>query len=183
MNTTQLFTSRLDDLDQYLHQTLLYLFKQWYKNDVGIVACCIKDGDKVIYATSKRQNEFWLHAERNAYLEFRQQYGEPSKNAVFITTLSPCLKELKYRNEVSCSELIKNLGITRIHFGVLDTFHAPAMENYHLSGLGATLTKNYNLHQMCQKLMEMFSKYDSRINKELIAIKNELGDDFFQPVL
>lgn len=186
MNKTKQNTSKnidIDELDQYLYQTLLFLFKEWYKKDVGIVACCLKDEDKVMYATSKQQNESWLHAERNAYLKFKEQYGEPSRNAAFIVTLSPCLKELKYRDEASCSELINNLGITRIHFGVLDTFHTPTIESYNIFGLTATLTKNKNLHEMCRKLMGMFSTYDSRINKELLSIKKDLEDHFFYPVL
>lgn len=186
MNTTKQFISKtndIDELDQYLYQTLVYLFKEWYKKDVGIVACCLKDGDKIVYATSRRQNEFWLHAERSAYLKFKEQFGEPSKNAIFIITLSPCLKELKYRDETSCSELLKNLNITRVHFGVLDTFHTPTIEIYNSLGFSATLTKNKNQHKMCQKLMGMFSIYDSRINKELISIKKELGDNFFDLIL
>ena len=184
MSTKKLSASDdIDELDQYLYQTLLFLFKQWYKNNIGIVACCLKDDKKVVYATSKRQNEFWLHAERNAYFEFKKQYGEPSKNAVFIITLSPCLKKLKYRNEDSCAELIKNLGITRVHFGVLDTFHTLTLDIYNSFGLSPSLTKNSYLHEMCKKLMWMFSTYDSKINNELLSIKKELGDDFFNSTL
>lgn len=85
----------INELDHYLQQTLLFLYREWYKKDIGIVACCLKDGDKVT----------------------------------------------------------------------------------------ATLTTNKNAHEMCRKLMEMFSIYDSRINKELLSIKKELTDDFFYPIL
>ena len=171
-------------LDQLLLKTLIYLFEKWYKPEVGIVACALKDGDNIVFATSTRNGNNWLHAERNAYEKFKSTYEiSPSKNAFFVITLSPCITSLKYRNEASCSDLIRTLGIERVHFGVLDSMYVETIATYSKFGLTATLTKNQDIQRMCSKLMDMFSIYDSRINYELLTIKAELGNDFFSPIL
>jgi pyrimidine deaminase RibD-like protein len=172
----------IEKLDAYLLKTLNYLFKNWYKKEVGIVACCLKDGEKTAFATSAKNGINWLHAERNAYNKFRYLHGKPSKDAVFIITLSPCVKGLKYRGESSCADLAKSLGINRIHFGALDTHHVPTLDGYTSLGFTASITKNPKIAEMCQNLMGMFSTYDARINSELLAIKESLGDSFFEPV-
>jgi len=173
----------MSQLDQYLLKTLLYLFDNWFNPNTGIVACCIYDEDKVSFATSTRNGLNWLHAERNAYEKFVASYNcKPSSNATFIITLSPCVKDLKYRGESSCSELIQDLGVKRIHFGVLDDFHVPTLDEYTQLGFTATVTTEPHLAEMCQKLMSMFATYESRINSELLEIKIELSLEFFQPV-
>src|SRR3990167_792754 len=110
--------SGISILDDYLTLTIQYLIDNWYKDNVGIVSCAIVDNEKIVLATSNRNGKYWTHAERNAFNKFKALHGIPSTNAIFITTLSPCMKELEDRAESSCSGLIKSIGVKRIHFGV-----------------------------------------------------------------
>ncbi len=166
-------------MDQYLEKTIQHLAKHWFEADVGIVAAGLIDGANETYATSYRNGPVWYHAERNAYDLFQKKYGEPSKNAVFVSTLSPCIDDLKYRKEYSCCTLISSLGIQKIYFGVLDTHHTPSLDTYKQLGFHPTLTQNEKLHAICKKLMQLFAQYESRINTDLIGIKKELGPLFF----
>lgn len=170
------------ELDNYLLQALNYLRERWYQEHIGIVVCALIDGDKTVYATSSRNGKNWVHAERNAYNKFIKLFGQPSTNAAFIISLSPCIKHLKYRDEPSCSELIKNSGVSKIHFGVLDTLHASSLAEYSNAGLSPSLSKNSKIKMMCENLMSLFERYESRINTNLLDIKNELGDAFFHPI-
>lgn len=173
----------IKELDYYLTQTIEYLIKNWYNEEAGIVACALIDDNKIVLATSSKDGDYWKHAERNAYTKFKYLYGEPSSDATFIITLSPCIIPLKYRSESSCSEFIRNFGINRIHFGALDTLHAESISVYKEMGFIATLTENINNNKICTNLMALFAKYRSRINKQLSTIKQELGDSFFDPIL
>lgn len=165
--------------DNLLAQTLRHLYTHWYEENVGIVSCCLADGSNKAFATSTRDGKNWKHAERNAYEKFQTLYGQPSSNSIFVVTLSPCLKNLKYREQSSCSELMKKIGIARTHFGVLDTMHVSCLEDYKNYGLQASVTKDASLASMCKNLMAIFSDYDSRINTDLLGIKEELGSNFF----
>jgi pyrimidine deaminase RibD-like protein len=165
--------------DKYLFKTLHYLAEHWHDSETGIVACCLKDKQHVTFATSTKHGNHWKHAERNAYDKFKRSHGEPSADAAFITTLSPCVKDLKYRREASCAELIKSLGVKRIHFGVLDTMHLADLSDYKALGFAPSLTAAPSLSAMCLKLMSLFSTYDSKINTELPSIKRSLGEGFF----
>ncbi len=170
------------EFDNYLLQALNYLRERWYQEHTGIVVSALKDDARIVYATSSRNGKNWVHAERNSYNKFIKLFGKPSANAAFIISLSPCIKNLKYREESSCFELIKNSGISRIHFGVLDTLHAPSLADYASAGLQPSLSKNSNISMMCENLMSLFERYESRINTNLLDIKNELGDPFFHPI-
>ena len=173
----------IQSLDEILLLTLRHLMSVWHDKDTGIVACTIKDSYKITTATSIKKGSHWLHAERNAYNKFIKEFNaEPSSEAAFIITLSPCIKSLKYRSESSCIELIKRLKINRIHFGVLDTMHSPTIALYESLGLVATESQAPSLSKMCNKLMSLFARYDSRINHELPVIKKQLGNEFFLPI-
>ncbi|STX51581.1 Pyrimidine deaminase [Legionella busanensis] len=172
----------LDVLDTILKETILYLKNTWINNpDTGIVACCLLDGDKKVFATSSRNGNYWRHAERNAYYQFKKRYGEPSRDAVFVITLSPCIKALKARaqDEAACANLINDLGVKRIHFGVLDTLHAETLSTYSSLGFKPSLSQDHYCKTMCEKLMAIFTTYQSRISKDLLGIKRELGEAFF----
>lgn len=169
-------------LDNCLRETINYLIANWHNEDTGIVACALKDDDKIAFATSTRCRNNWLHAERNAYIKFKDLYGEPTNNAAFVITLSPCKEQLKYRAESSCSELIKQLGVKRIHFGVLDTQHVSCISSYSDIGFMPTLTQDNAIKTICSNLMNLFAKYDARINTELPTIKKELGNSFFSSI-
>lgn len=170
------------ELDACLIQALKYLWENWYHEDTGIVVCALKDGNKVAFSTSTKNNKHWIHAENNAYYKFIQLFGQPSPNAVFIISLSPCIEKLKYRAEPPCIELIKKSSISRIHFGTLDTMHAKSISNYTDAGFSTTLSKNPKIITVCNNLINLFKVYDSRINTELLIIKKELGDVFFSAI-
>ncbi len=174
---------KMSETEHYLGETIKYLIQHWYDAQTGIVACAIIDGDRTVYAVSSQNGKHWIHAERNAYNRFKSLYGNPGPNATFITTLSPCVSDLKRRSEPSCSDLIKKLGIKKMHFGVLDTFHVPSISSYKEMEFIPTVTQNEAMAKICKKLMGMFTEYDSRINTELPAIKKELGNSFFSDFL
>jgi pyrimidine deaminase RibD-like protein len=176
------FMNDIAELDTCLTQALKYLWENWYHEETGIVVCALKDGDKVAFATSTKNDKNWIHAENNAYYKFIQLFGQPSPHAAFIISLSPCIKKLKYRAEPSCLELIKRAGISRIHFGALDTMHAESISSYIYAGFATTLSKNESIKTVCNNLMNLFQEYDSRINTELLTIKNELGEGFFSAI-
>jgi pyrimidine deaminase RibD-like protein len=169
-------------MDHLLEQTIQFLKDHWLDHGVGIVAACIADGEKIVFATSIQKGDFWYHAERNAYDSFKLKFGEPGKNASFISTLSPCIGDLKHRKEESCANLISNLGIKKIHFGVLDTHHTISVDAYKQFGFQPSLTKDDNLHAICTRLMNLFTQYDSRINQDLIGIKKEIGSAIFKGI-
>lgn len=169
----------LTELDGFLSKTIEYLIQNWYQENTGIVACGIKDDEKFAFATSTKNGKNWLHAEQNAYTNFRKLHGDPIKKATFVITLSPCIKNLKYRAEAPCVELIKKSGIRRIHFGVLDTLHAPSLTAYEAMGFISSVTQQHKLAIVCTNLMNLFATYDARINNELLTIKKSLGDSFF----
>ena len=50
----------IKELDHYLDQTIIYLIKNWYNQDTGIVACALKDGNKIAFATSFRNGNNWF---------------------------------------------------------------------------------------------------------------------------
>ena len=178
MFSTQNFN--VNEYDQILLQTLNFLQTNWLNPQTGIVACCLVDGNKKAFATSTKNGDYWRHAELNAYLEFKKQYAtEPSSSATFVVTLSPCLDDLKHRHEDSCTHLLNEIGVKRVHFGVLDSMHADSLNRYRQAGLTPSLTNNQYCSQMCEKLMALFSQYDSRINTDLVGIKEELGESFF----
>lgn len=168
--------------DDLLKETLKYLYEHWYEENVGIVSCCLADKNNKAFATSTRDGKNWKHAERNAYEKYQTLYGQPTSDSVFVVTLSPCLKNLKYRGQSSCSELMKKIGVARTHFGVLDTMHASSLADYKNYGIDASVTKNASLASMCENLMAIFSDYDSRINTDLLGIKKELGSNFFSKI-
>lgn len=174
--------NEIELFDQLLLESLIYLQKHWYDENTGIVTCCLKDRSRKVFATSFKNDTHWLHAERNAYNKYKVLYGNPSKDAVFIVSLSPCINDLKYRKESSCADLIKKIDVKRIHFGVLDTMHAASEKKYKDFGIIGTLSTNEEIKVMSEKLMSLFSIYDSRINSELLDIKRELGDEFFFPI-
>jgi hypothetical protein len=86
---------------------------------------------------------------------------------------------LKHRQEESCTYLLNQLGVERVHFGVLDSMHVDSLDKYRQAGLMPSLTENISYKIMCEKLMALFSMHDSQINSDLIGIKNELGNSFF----
>lgn len=57
-----------------------------------------------------------------------------------------------------------------------------SLATYREAGLVPSLAENSNDRKMCEKLMALFSLYDSRINSDLMGIKNELGETFFADV-
>lgn len=167
-------------LDNCLFEALNYLKDQWYNNNVGIVACCLSDKDKKVFSTSTRidNNQFWTHAERNAYNKFQSQYDEPSKDAIFIVTLSPCIKALDRRKDNSCTDFMLEKNIKRVHFGVLDTFHVETIADYAKLGINASVTLNNDLAVKCKTLMNLFSKYKSRLSTDMLQVKIEQGSEF-----
>lgn len=167
------------ELDNCLIESLKYLKDRWYQPDTGIVTCALKDVNKIAYATSTKLKNSWVHAERNACNKFIEIFGKPSSAAIFIVSLSPCIKDLKYRTDSSCVDLIRSMGIKRVHFGVLDTLHGSSLTSYSKVGLIPSITENTEIKMMCSNLMGLFHEYDSRINNELVTIKHELGDDYF----
>lgn len=166
--------------DNILIETLKFLELNWLNENVGIVACCLVDGNKKVFATSSKHGVFWRHAERNAYQKFKDLYSvQPSHDALFVVTLSPCIKQLKYRHEDSCTTLMNQLGIKRVHFGVLDEMHATSCERYVHAGLIPSTSEDSWCIAMCEKLKDLFNIYDTRINSDLLGIKHELGNEFF----
>lgn len=171
----------INKLDLHLYEVIKHMENLWFEPNVGIVACALIDlGDRKVFATSeKTEDGKWLHAERNALNKFESIYGAPTKNAIFVTTLSPCDNFCSSRAGESCVNLILNSGISRVHFGSLEPHHNGSLDCYSNLGISSSLTKETNLLSICDNIANLFSIYGSKLNDELVAIKKQCGTDLF----
>lgn len=146
------------ELDEYLEKTLLYLRD---KNDPGkgVVAACVISGDDQVYATSQEKGDQWLHAERNAVNQFKDEYGQLEDDTVVVTTLSPCLEEdVEVRHGRSCTDLLTGEDDT-IDGSKIDSVYTGSMDesqleegDYGSRGLEVRVTDDDRLGQACRNL-------------------------------
>jgi hypothetical protein len=153
-------TPSQDQLDFHLAQTLAYLREHWQEAGTGVVAACLLDPatGEAIYDVSRDIGfNLYSHAERNVIERYEHEHGAPPpKDAVLITTLSPCVGETTWRVGESCSDLAAKYGLTRLHTGFVDPQHPPhAHAPDHAFEI--TVTKNEELARKCETLRGLFN--------------------------
>lgn len=92
--------------------------------------------------------ELWCHAERTAIDAYHEQYGELPEGCVIVTTLSPCSdKRMELRYDESCTDLLEQLGIQRVHCGYMDPSQDNSDHEFRLS-----VTSNSKLQELCKRI-------------------------------
>jgi pyrimidine deaminase RibD-like protein len=174
----------MPDYDSYLGLVVQHLRERWLDPNVGIVAAGIFDpAREPVLATSLDTGAGrWLHAERNALSQYSRQYGEPGRGAIVVCTLSPCVRILAAsRVGESCSRLLVEHGMLRVHVGTIDEYQLVDCAGYYEdAGIKITLAEDVNLRATCENLKSMFGKYDQYINSGLPGIKKEIGFSLFR---
>lgn len=123
----------------------------------GVVGAAIVDGDKRVVVPSAERDGKFLHAERNAFESFCEQYGEPSADAAVVTTLSPCKIDDEHRVGDSCTDLLCSNNISRVHTGYIDPWQLSISE-YSSLGVDVTETNDSALYGVCEALFEYFPR-------------------------
>jgi pyrimidine deaminase RibD-like protein len=143
--------------DHYLKRAIELLEGSWQNSDTGIVVAGLIDSDRQTYATSSYAGEDkWDHAEKKVLNNFTKTYGEPSKDAFVVVTMSPCTKPSKSRVGDPCSNLLLEKGITSVHIGHLDTKQTRTIEELEKMGFDITLAQDELVKQKSKKLYDFF---------------------------
>ena len=101
--------------------------------------------------------ELWCHAERTAIDAYHEQYGELPEGCVIVTTLSPCSdKRMELRYDESCTDLLEQLGIQRVHCGYMDPSQDNSDHKFRLS-----VTGNSKLQELCKRIGDAVLDRDS----------------------
>lgn len=148
-------------LNEVLNQAINFLREEWFKENVGIVAATLVEGDMFVSATSlyvPSENR-WIHAEAAALQRFQEEFGrKPKESSTMVVTLSPCLLESKSRLGESCSHKIMESGISRVRFGCLDTKQTPLVDIFEQIGIEAQLIGNEEQRKICDSLYRLFDE-------------------------
>jgi len=110
--------------------------------------------------------ELWCHAERTAIDAYNKQYGELPQGCVIVTTLSPCSdKRMELRYDESCTDLLEQLGIQRVHCGYMDPSQDNSDHKFRLS-----VTSNSKLQELCKRIGDAVLDRDSgHLHKQGVA--------------
>ena len=148
-------------LDFHLGQALALLEQQWYAPGTGVVAACLLDPatGQAIYDVSRDiGHNLYSHAERNVIARYEEEHGAPPpKDAILITTLSPCVGETSWRVGESCSDLVAKYGLHRLHVGLTDPQHPPEAAHAPGHSFEITVTRNEELAKTCRALRGLFN--------------------------
>jgi len=132
--------------------------KETEGNYWGVVGAAIVDGENQMISMSKKESEgSYLHAERNAFEQFVDKFGEPSDDAFAVTTLSPCQRGSDARIGSSCTDLLVSNKIDTVYTGFVDPWQIP-IELYEEYGLTVIETDDEELRMYCEELFEYFPR-------------------------
>jgi pyrimidine deaminase RibD-like protein len=148
-------------LDVHLARTLALLEERWFAPETGAVAACLFDpatGEAIYDVSRDTGHNLYSHAERNVIARYVEEHGAPpSRDAVLITTLSPCTGETSWRVGESCSDLMAKYGLHRLHTGLVDPQHPPHASSQPDHSFDITATRNEELATTCRKLRGLFN--------------------------
>lgn len=164
------------ELDSHLRKVIDFLKKEWRSPSTGFVSAGIFDGNNEVIATSiSPVTGKWIHAERNAFDQFVRKYGKPSSSSKVITTLSPCVVPLRSRVGDSCTDLLTQENISRVHAGILDSLQVNSLEAYQQRNIRFTITTDPYCKMVCANLLALFETYGDRVNTDMPALKAEIN--------
>lgn len=170
-------------LDKELYRLLNHLRGRWFDANSGFVACTLTDGGKSVTTTNIFESGDKIkHAERRAVEMLESGIGKISPKAVAVVTLSPCVVDSGYRDGSSCSQLLVDKGIKRVHVGLMHEKQG-GFEKYKQLGFDITATEDEHVREVSQRLLDLYVA-----NKNLVAedldqwkrIKNEVGLSIFK---
>ena len=120
----------------------------------------------------------YYHAEYEAIRVAKSHGAQIQSSAAIAVTLSPCMKGMaKSRIGPPCTQVLKDLGILRVHAGVIDPLYS-SEEEYARVGIDLTTTRNPRLARACISLLAVFTKFGNRVNEDIVGVKRELGAGF-----
>lgn len=126
----------------------------------GMVGACVLDSSNnaVFGVNHLVDGSLRDHAEVVAIKSYIQEHGKSGlKNAIIITTLSPCSTDTDQPYSRNCTEYINKYGIKKVYCGYVD----PTQPN---GGSGETKkfhtmeTRNKELRNICHKMANTFLK-------------------------
>lgn len=121
----------------------------------GMVGAAVIDNGIVLMNTSCKKNNKWIHAERNAINSFKLRHGKISKDAIVVTTLSPCNlhndKTAMQRFGDSCEDFITEEGIKTVYCGYQD----PTQDSSNVV-FDLIETQNQQVKELCKLLASTF---------------------------
>lgn len=147
------------DLYQQYDQVLvdlcrLVIDKQTENPDrYGMVAAAIVDSDGNIASSTNyfMSNGKRIHAERAAAYAYIREFGTIPKNAIVVTTLSPCCNPMEDRMGPSCADFISGHGIQTVYYGYED----PTQES-HNEPYDSICTNNSSIVDLCKSFADTF---------------------------
>lgn len=148
-------------LTEALNLAIDKLRTDWFKENAGIVAATLTEGDLSIAATSQYipSENRWVHAEAAVLRQFEVEFGRrPKESSTMVVTLSPCILESKSRLGEACSHKILESGISHVRFGCLDIKQTPQIEIFEQIGLDAKFIGNAEQRRVCESLYALFDQ-------------------------
>ena len=172
--------------DAYLSRVITHLRDCWMHPDVGIVSAAIMDpSHRLVFGVSTRTTSgSWIHAERNALINFKLAFGRPSPDSLVLTTLSPCTKVCSLsRSGPPCAQLLADNGLSKVHAGCIDVYAAPrGIEYYKEMDIELSVTEDPVCKTISEDLYNLFVRFGNCVNSDLERIKMEIGSALFSPL-
>ena len=151
-------------MDQILLNCLGLVCRRYkkYNNTIfGLVGAAIvtKEYDPVYETAMQTMSQKWKHAEHCVIEKFHRLHGELPKDAILVTTLSPCFNDMGDRDGESCSDIITKYGIKIVYSGIEDTTQLSHDEDhYNKVPFDLIITKNSDIKDLCSLLLNKISK-------------------------
>jgi pyrimidine deaminase RibD-like protein len=123
----------------------------------GLVAACVlgPNGERVYSNNHALPNGQRVHAERAALTAYTESFGRVPKDAIIITTLSPCSADMSERFGLSCTQLIQDYEIQKVYCGYEDPTQSES-EAYHTKRFTVLATEDDRLRAICKQFAEIF---------------------------
>lgn len=170
-------------LDQQLLNTLIHLRNKWLEPYSGFVACTLIDNGKSVTTTNNFITGNRIrHAEFNAVNLFEEKYGVISLKALLVVTLSPCIVYSEYREDSTCSRLLLDKKITRVHMGLMHEKQGDP-EVYRNMGFDISLTNNQRVKRVSKSLLDLYVANKNLIVDDLdrwSRVKKDVGLEIFR---
>lgn len=143
-----------DKLDKVLVKLCSLVINRQKKNPdhYGMVGACIIDNDNnMVFETSSKNGDKWVHAEKNAMESYESKHGEIPKGSIIVTTLSPCNEKMHDRYGSSCTDVINGSNVRKVYCGYDDP-----TQNKHKNKFTEEVTDNSKLTELCKMFADTF---------------------------
>ena len=148
--------TKLGKLDSVLERciSMIHRGQETDPEKYGRVAACLIDSkNNHTYAINlPGPDGTRRHAERVAIDTHLKRHGRIGANAIMVTTLSPCVRDMSERDGESCTELLSDYGIEKCYAGWQDPTQHPA-EDYPFN---LQVTDNADIFNTCRDIAASF---------------------------